>query len=137
MPASHTYPITPTIIKMVHHIAEQDGMPNGLKITKHTGQVLYDSTWIAGVDYDEDKFEDEDYDPDNDKDEDSNDGYDDDEDNNEDIYDEMDPAAIAALNDPTTLQDDEDSEDSDDKQQPQVKEPDEEEDGSTQGACME
>jgi CO dehydrogenase/acetyl-CoA synthase beta subunit len=39
----------------------------------------------------------------------------------------MDPDAIAALNDPTTLQDDEDSEDSDDKQHPQVKEPDEEE----------
>jgi hypothetical protein len=46
---------------MVHRNAEQDGMPKGLKITNHTRQVLYNSTWIAGVDYDEDEFEDEDY----------------------------------------------------------------------------
>jgi hypothetical protein len=92
-------PITPAIIKMVHRIAEQDGMPKGLKITNHTGQVLYDSTWIAGVDDDDD----------------------------EDMYDEMDPDAIAALNDHTTLQDDEDSEDLDEEEQPQVKEPDKEE----------
>jgi hypothetical protein len=119
-------PITPAIIKMVHRIAEQDGMPKGLKITKRTGQVLYDSTWIAGVDYDEDEFEDEDYHPSSDEDEDSDDRDDDDDD--EDMYDEMDPDAIAALNDPTTLQDDEDSEDSDEEEQPQVKEePDEEE----------
>jgi hypothetical protein len=121
----HTYPITPAIIKMVHRITEQDGMPKGLKITNHTRQVLYDSTWSAGVDYDEDEFEDEDYDPDSDEDEDSDDSNDDDD---EDMYDEMDPDAIAALNDPTTLQDDEDSEDSDEEEQPQVEEPDEEED---------
>jgi hypothetical protein len=54
-------PITPAIIKMVHRNAEQDGMPKGLKITNRTRQVLYNSTWIAGVDYDEDEFEDEDY----------------------------------------------------------------------------
>ena len=119
-------PITPAIIKMVHRIAEQDGMPKGLKITNRTGQVLYDSTWIAGVDYDEDKFEDEDYDPYSDEDEDSDDS-DDDDDDDQDMYDEMDPDAIAALNDPTTLQDDEDSEDSDDEEQPQVEEPDDEE----------
>jgi hypothetical protein len=119
-------PITPAIIKMVHCIAEQDGMPKGLKITNRTGQVLYDSTWIAGVDYDEDKFEDKDYDPYSDEDEDSDDSNDDDDDD-QDMYDEMDPEAIAALNDPTTLQDDEDSEDSDDEEQPQVKEPDDEE----------
>jgi hypothetical protein len=118
-------PITPAIIKMVHRIAEQDGMPKGLKITNRTGQVLYDSTWIAGVDYDEDEFEDEDYHPSSDEDEDSDDSDDDDDD--EDMYDEMDPEAIAALNDPTTLQDDEDSEDSDEEEQPQVEEPDEEE----------
>jgi hypothetical protein len=57
---------------------------------------------------------------------DSNDS-DDDDDDDEDMYDEMDPDAMAALNDPTTLQDDEDSEDSEEEQQPQVKEPDEEE----------
>jgi hypothetical protein len=119
-------PITPAIIKMVHRIAEQDGMPKGLKITNRTGQVLYDSTWIVGVDYDEDKFEDEDYDPYSDEDEDSDDSNDDDDDD-QDMYDEMDPDAIAALNDPTTLQDDEDSKDSDDEEQLQVEEPDDEE----------
>jgi hypothetical protein len=118
-------PITPAIIKMVHRIAEQEDMPKGLKITNHTGQVLYNSTWIAGVDYDEDEFEDEDYDPNSDED-DSDDSNDEDDDD-EDIYDEMDPDAMAALNDPTTLQDDEYSEDSEEEQQPQVKEPDEEE----------
>jgi hypothetical protein len=90
---------------MVHRIAKQDGM----KITNCTKQVLYDSTWIAGVDYDQDELEDEDYHPSSDEDEDSDDSDDDDDD--EDMYDEMDPDAIAALNDPTTLQDDEDSED--------------------------
>jgi hypothetical protein len=100
-------------------------MPKSLKITNRTGQVLYDSTWIAGVGSDEDEFEDENYDPNSDKDEDSDDSDDDDDD--EDMYDEMDPDAIAALNDPTTLQDDEDNEDSDEEEQPQVKEPDEEE----------
>jgi hypothetical protein len=84
-------------------------------------------TWIAGVDYDEDKFEDEDYDPNSDEDEDSNDSNDsDDDDDDEDMYDKKDPDAIAALKDPTTLQDDEDSEESDVKQQPQVKELDKE-----------
>jgi hypothetical protein len=86
-------PITPAIIKMVHHIAEQDGMPEGLKITNRTGQVLYDSTWIAGVDYDEDKFEDEDYDPYSDEDEDSDDSDDDDHED-QDMYDEMDPDTV-------------------------------------------
>jgi hypothetical protein len=43
-------PITPAIIKMVHRIADQDGMPKGLKITNCIRQDLYNSTWIAGVD---------------------------------------------------------------------------------------
>jgi hypothetical protein len=60
-------PITPAIIKMVHRIAKQDGMPKGLKITNCTRQVLFNSTWIAGVDYDEDEFEDKDYDHDSDE----------------------------------------------------------------------
>jgi hypothetical protein len=82
---------------MVHSIAEKDGMPKGLKITNYTGDILYNSTWIAGVDYDEDKYEDED----------SDDSDDDDDDDEDDMsYDEMDPDAIAAISDPTTLQDD-------------------------------
>jgi hypothetical protein len=76
-------PITPAIIKMVHRIAKQDGMPKGLKITKCTGQVLYDSTWIAGVDYDEDEFQDEDYHPSSDKDEDEDSDDTDNEDSDE------------------------------------------------------
>ncbi len=119
---------------MVCCIAKKDGMLKGLKITNHTGQVLYYSTWIAGVDYDEDEFKDKDYDPDDDEDEDEdkdsddiNDSDDDDDDNDKDMCNKMDPNAIAALSDPATLQDDEVIEEPVDKQQPQVKEPDKEE----------
>ena len=52
-------PITPAIIKQVHTIAEQEDMPAGLKIKNRTGQVFYESEWIAGVDYDEEEFDDE------------------------------------------------------------------------------
>jgi hypothetical protein len=60
-------PITPSVIKQVHTLAIQEQMPLGLKIANKTGQLFYDSAWIAGVDYDPDQFEeeeDEDYDPD-------------------------------------------------------------------------
>ncbi|KAG7371066.1 reverse transcriptase RNA-dependent DNA polymerase [Nitzschia inconspicua] len=53
-------PITPAVIKAVHQLAEDQGMPPGLKITSRNGPLLYDSAWIAGVDYDEEAFEDED-----------------------------------------------------------------------------
>ena len=43
-------PITPSIIAHVEAIAKKDDM-KGLKITTKTGKVLYDSAWIAGVDY--------------------------------------------------------------------------------------
>jgi hypothetical protein len=75
-------PITPVIIKEVNRIAEMDGMPKGLKITNHTGQVLYHSAWIAGVEYDEDEIEDQDYEEEEDGDDDSdytNDSDDDDD----------------------------------------------------------
>ena len=98
-------PITPAIIKMVHHIAERDGMPKGLKITNHTGQVLYDSTWIAGVDYDEDQFEDEDYDQLTATAKVMKNDDDDDDDDDDDMFDEMDPDEIAALGEPTIPQD--------------------------------
>jgi len=32
-------------------VATQDGMPEGLKITSHTGQILYYSAWISGEDF--------------------------------------------------------------------------------------
>jgi hypothetical protein len=100
-------------------------MPQGLKITNRTGQVLYDSTWIAGVDYDEDQFDDEDYDPASDDDDDS------DNDDDDDDMDEMDPNEIGALTEPLALhQDDEDDEESDDDEDLDAQEPEEEEQDS-------
>ena len=55
-------PITATIIKAVEALAEKDGM-KGLRIKTKTGQILWDSAWTAGVDYDED-YDDLDYDDD-------------------------------------------------------------------------
>ena len=55
-------PITAQVIKTVEALAEADGM-KGLRIRSRTGQILYDSAWIAGVDY-EDDADDEDYEPD-------------------------------------------------------------------------
>jgi hypothetical protein len=73
------------------------------------------------------------YDPNSDEEEDSNNSDDDDDDDddgdNNDMYDKMDPDTIAALSNPTTLQDDEDSEESYDEQQLQDQEPDKEEAG--------
>jgi hypothetical protein len=54
-------PITPAIIKQVETLAAAEGMPRGLKIENKTGQVLFDSALIAGVDVDEDLFSDDDY----------------------------------------------------------------------------
>jgi hypothetical protein len=33
-------------------------MPKGLKITNQTNNILFDSVWFAGVEYESDKFED-------------------------------------------------------------------------------
>ncbi|KAL7564336.1 hypothetical protein ACA910_007188 [Epithemia clementina (nom. ined.)] len=44
-------PITQNIIELVHSLSERDNMPTGLKIATRTGHTIYDSTWIAGVDY--------------------------------------------------------------------------------------
>ena len=55
-------PITPSIIRQVHSIAEREGMPKGLKVHNRFGTLLYDSAWIAGVDYNEEQFDDDDYD---------------------------------------------------------------------------
>jgi hypothetical protein len=54
-------PITPSVIQQVHALAEQEGMPKGLKISNRTGRIFYDTAWIAGVDYaDDGNKEDED-----------------------------------------------------------------------------
>jgi hypothetical protein len=62
--------ITPSIMKQVHALAELDEMPRGLKITNRANQVILNSAWIAGVDYDEELFDD---DIDDDYDEEDND----------------------------------------------------------------
>ena len=53
-------PITPSVILQVHALAEKEKIPAGLKIKNHLGTMLYDSAWIAWVDYDADEFEDKD-----------------------------------------------------------------------------
>ena len=44
-------PITQPVIDVVHGIAEREGCPKGLQLTTRNKTVLYDSSWIAGVDY--------------------------------------------------------------------------------------
>jgi Reverse transcriptase (RNA-dependent DNA polymerase) len=44
-------PITQNVIELVHKMAENDNIRNGLKIETRAGTILYDSAWIAGVDY--------------------------------------------------------------------------------------
>jgi hypothetical protein len=47
-----TIPITENFIDLVHSMAENDNMNTGLKKETRSGTILYDSAWIAGVDYD-------------------------------------------------------------------------------------
>ena len=62
-------PITPSVIKAVEDIAEAEEQ-KGLRIKTRTGNTIYDSSWTAGVDYDEDDMsDDEDYDYESDSDE--------------------------------------------------------------------
>ena len=88
--------ITPAIITHVQKIAEQEDMPTGLKITSRYGHVLYDATWIAGVDYDEEFFEDDDYENDSDMSDKNSDEVSADDDLGEE-FDEMDPDEIIGL----------------------------------------
>ena len=46
-------PITPSIIKKVHALATLEDMPQGLKMINKADNVIFDSAFIAGVDYDE------------------------------------------------------------------------------------
>ncbi len=52
-------PITPVIITHVHVLAALEQVPEGLKMSNRTGKVFYDSAWIAGVDYNNEPFEDD------------------------------------------------------------------------------
>ena len=51
-------PITPSVINAMNQMAEDDGM-KGLIVKSRTGQILWNSAWIAGVDYDEDEDDDD------------------------------------------------------------------------------
>ena len=55
-----TIPMTQTIIDPVHAMAARKNMPTGLKIGMKTGVTLYESTWIARVDYEKNKNDDDD-----------------------------------------------------------------------------
>jgi len=85
-------PITPSVIKQVHKIAAQEGMPLGLKITNRYDNVLFDAAWLAGVDYDEQEFQDkyeEDYETENEEEQ--------DDDVEEDAYDRIEEEEIADI----------------------------------------
>ena len=42
-------PVTVSVINKVHALSRRDRMPNGLKITNITGQVLFDTSLTSGV----------------------------------------------------------------------------------------
>ena len=44
-------PISASIIKQVHTIAMKKRMPKGLKIATKTGELIYDSAWSAGLEF--------------------------------------------------------------------------------------
>ena len=71
-------------------------MPTSLKLMSRYGHALYDATWIAGVDYDEELFEDDDYKNDSDMSDKNSDEDSDDDDLGED-FDEMDRDEITGL----------------------------------------
>ena len=45
--------ITHTIINQLHYIADMEGTHSGIKFSNRTGIILYDSAWIAEMDYSE------------------------------------------------------------------------------------
>ena len=65
-----TVPITTAVIDSVNAMAAADQM-QGLVIKSKTGHILYDSAWIAGVDYNEDPNNNDDDDDNNDNSEDN------------------------------------------------------------------
>ena len=60
-------PITPSVLKQVSAIAQMEGMPKGIKIKNRNNNILFDSSLTAGVDYDEEQFDDEINDEDHDQ----------------------------------------------------------------------
>jgi hypothetical protein len=78
------FPVTESVIKLVHHLAELEGVPKGLKIASKTGVPLYDAAWIAGVDYTTDSDSDTDSDSEDDDSEEEDDNESNPSDNEED-----------------------------------------------------
>ena len=89
-----TVPITPSIIKQVHALATMDEMPQGLKIQTRTNVTLFDASWIAGVDYNQNFFEEEENDPDYEEETEQAESYDEIEEENVDEMDENELADI-------------------------------------------
>jgi hypothetical protein len=83
-------PITPSIIKQVHALTILDEMPEGLKITNRANNIIFDTAWIAGVDYDEQEFDDDEYDEEEENEDNGDDDY-------EDHYNEMDENELADI----------------------------------------
>jgi hypothetical protein len=46
---------------LVHKLAKADGIQTGLKITNKKNVILFDSSWIAEVDYNNENYEEEQY----------------------------------------------------------------------------
>lgn len=44
-------PMTLHIIECVHKLAQSEKMPEGMKVTSKTGVILYDNSWLPGVQY--------------------------------------------------------------------------------------
>jgi hypothetical protein len=115
-------PITPSIITQVHELAEIEQMPEGLKIANRTGRLFYDSAWIAGVDYDNEAFDEE-----------ADDDYVDDEDNSHDNdndlidgdFDEVDPDELTATEELEPIELEDSDSDSDEEIETETQEDDE------------
>jgi hypothetical protein len=78
-------PIIQHVINLIHKMADNDGMTDGLKIQNHHGVVLYDSSWIVGGDYEQD----EDYE--------EQDNEEEDDDYLEEEYDKVDPNELVDI----------------------------------------
>ena len=51
-------PITKYITTLVHKLEDADGIRDGWKIANKSNVILFDSSWIAGVDYVDEKDDD-------------------------------------------------------------------------------
>jgi len=80
-------PMTKQVIEHVDAIGYKQGMPSGLKIDNRYNTTLYDSDWIAGVDYEDTNKNNDNSDMEGDNLDDDSESDDDDEDNDDDSED--------------------------------------------------